>query len=365
MSTYDGLFLRSTLGSTNTIPKPGAQSKSPDIIPYGVTPVADPTATFKDYGVDYGQSLQAGIPNYLYMRTKNYGATSYTEQPRLFNTPSSLLSFPSKWTEIVATASGSAPSITAAAGEVGILQDPFVWSPENPQSGWHYCLIGMIPTPGLPNPEDVLKIFQVSDLAALVAKNGGLAWRNISVVPTNSVNITFKMNYDQEDEGGKMDVFLECSNLPIGTVVTFSAGTPGTNPPFYLAPTTVSTGPSFQTGIKTEIPAHWNSDVYMTATAPPGVNFPEDAAMSIQVSFPVSSSSDLFEYAHTLEELGIPHPDVARNRIMRQLYYDNQPLRLQPHHHQYLEQLIRLYAVTGPTRRIVVGENTGVWKGGL
>ena len=66
------------------------------------------------------------------------------------------------------------------------------------------------------------------------------------------------------------------------------------------------------------------------------------------------------EYGRTPGELGIPHPDIAKNMILRQLYYDNQPLVLQPHHEQYLEQLVRLDAAatqSGPVRLIVVGQD--------
>lgn len=361
MSTYDGLFLRSTLGSTNTIPKIGAQSHSPDLIPYGTKPAADPATTFSDYGTDYGKTLEAGVPNYLYMRAKNYGANSYSENPRLFHSESSLLSYPSKWVEITDTGSGSKPTISAAAGAVGIVDTPFVWAPDNPGSGWHYCLIGMVPTPGLPDPEEVLNTFQIDSLANLVANTGGLSWRNISVTPTSNINLTQNQMYNQGALASNIQLTLICENVPLGASVSFSAGNPGTTPAVYLAPTKVTTFPSFTTGIVVQVPANWSSVISMTMSAPAGTSL-VGAKMHIQAAYPTAPGTDLFMYGHTQSELGIPHPDMARNNIMRQLYYADQPLQLQPEHEQYLEQLVSLQANIGPSRLIVVGENAVHWQ---
>ena len=360
-STYNGLFFRAQLGQANTLPKAGAQSQSPDIIPYGTVPTTDPTNTFTDYGKDYGQQLTANTANYIYLRAKNYATTTLSETPRLFYTKSSVLSYPSSWTELTQVGKGPVsqfpPTLAAAANDVAIQQDPFLWVPENTESGWHYCMIGLVNSPGY-NADAVLKMLTVSDLAGYVAQNGGAAWRNVSVINTSQAAQQFSA-YNQGAQAGTMWANMVCKGVPKDSVISFSGGTPGTNPAFYLEPTTVSTYPNFTAGITVTVPANWQSNVVMTVTPPSGGNL-DNASVSLVVAFQPNQETKLWSMGRTPGELGIPHPDIAKNMILRQLYYDNQPLVLQPHHEQYLEQLVRLDAAatqSGPVRLIVVGQD--------
>mgnify|MGYP000347602534 CR=1 FL=1 len=372
-SKYLGMFLRSTLGADNTLPKKGSQSHSPDLIPYGTTPASDPNSTFgtSNYGKDQGKTLtgsgQPGTPNYVYMRAWNYGSKTYTVEPLLFHSQSNLLSYPGDWVPITTSSAGKgkSPTITAEANKLGVISDPFIWDVVNPGSGWHYCLIGLVPTPGLFDPQTILNIITIQDLATLVSTNGGMAWRNVQVNASNDINISRLQDYKQGAQGGKMSFMVECTNVPAnkGIKVSFSCGTTGPNPIINLDPVEVTTSPSFKTGITTTIPANWEGNVVLNITAPAGTKMPNDASIAIQSTYVVNNDNALFQKAFTLEEIGVPHPDVARMQIMRKLYNDGQSLKLQPSHEQYLEQLLSLRGGFGPSgRTVIVGQNTQIWQ---
>jgi hypothetical protein len=366
MATYNGIFTRSTLGQINTIPKPGALSSSPDIIPYGIAPVSDPQTFFKgNYDQDPGEPLEAGKTNYIYLRGKNYSDKKIDDngnnKPRLFWSKASLLSYPDKWTEITSTPSRNPVSLAADPGAIGVGSEPFIWAPENINND-HYCMIGQVPSPGYDN--QIPNTLQIKDFAGWVAQNGGVAWRNVIVNNASTVVLTgAKMYYEQGEDGCRIQFTIICTNVPKGTKVSFSAGAPGPNPPIYLEPTTVSTFPSFTTGVVCNVPANYVSDIYFNLEAPAGVTDLSDAVVEIQAAYPMTSGSSLYTLGHAPSELGIPSPDQAYARIKKELEKSGEKSGLLSHHEQYLDQLSALAApVGGPTRLIVVGAMNYNWK---
>jgi hypothetical protein len=366
MATYNGLFLRSNLDQVNTVPKPGALSSSPDIVPYGIAPMDNPVKTLTDnYNSDLGKPLEGGKTNYIYLRAKNYSTSRISDdtdgnRPRLFYSKASLLTYPNKWNELTLTPSHKPLSIAADAGGIGVMSEPVVWAPDN-IDGDHYCMIAQVPSPGYDNK--IPDTLQIADFAGWVAQNGGIAWRNIIVVNSTTVTLTgSKLYYDQGDDGASIQFTVMCVNVPIGSKISFSAGAPGPNPPIFLQPTVVSTYPSFNTGVTCDVPAKYISDIYFNLEAPPGVTDLSTAKVTIQAAYPTPPGSALFTLGHTSAELGIPTPDGAYGRIRRQLEKSGEPSKLEAHHEQYLEQLTDLQAATGPSRLIVVGANSWLWK---
>ncbi|WP_118951556.1 hypothetical protein [Taibaiella helva] len=363
MATYNGIFLRSTLGQINTIPKPGALSSSPDLIPYGLSPVSNPQVFFRDnYNSDPGKALDAGAPNYIYLRGKNFSDKKIEDntdgnRPRLFWSKASLLTYPANWNEITTTPTHNPVSMVADPGGIGVASEPFIWKPDN-ISNDHYCMIAKVPSPGYDN--EIPNTLQISDFAGWVAKNGGIAWRNVIVNNATTVKLTgVQQFYEQGTEGGKIQFTIICTNVPKGTKVSFSAGAPGPNPPIYLEPTQVSTFPSFTTGVVCDVPAGYVSDIYFNLEAPPGVTDLSEAVIDIQTAYPTNPGTELFQYAHAPSEFGIPTVDEAYARIKRELERSGDSSRLLSHHDQYLEQLI---ALGGPKRLIVVGAMNYIWK---
>jgi len=370
MATYNGIFTRSALGQSNTVPRSGAQSNSPDIIPYGTSvPPKDAQIFFKEnYNQDVGKALLGEQTNNIYLRGKNYATTTISDdvngkRPQLYWTKASLLSYPDKWTELTKTASHEPVSMTAGPGEIGVISEPLLWVPDNITAD-HYCMIATVPSPGYDNAKP--NTLYISDFASWVAKSGGVAWRNVTLINSTTLTLTGeKLYYEQGEEASLINFNIKCYNVPIGTLISFYAPISGPTPPIKLEPTTVSTFPNFTSGLECEVPANYVSDVFFNLQAPAGVTSLPDARVVIQATVIVPAESELYAYAKTRAELGIPNVDEAYGAIWRQLLASGGK-KLEPHHEQYLEQLTDLYArqktLALPDREIIVGQNNYDWK---
>ncbi|HWZ16074.1 MAG TPA: hypothetical protein VNW95_12620 [Mucilaginibacter sp.] len=317
-TTYNDLFLRDNLGDTGSVPATGAISSSPDIIPYGQSPVTDPATFFTgNYGSDVGKDLVARAQNYIYMRAKNLAAGAETGSFSLYYSPASLLLYPSLWqSNILATSDGatSVPVAAANAGDIVVGTNPFTWQPQM-ISGDHYCLIGRIVTPNNPNP--IPQTGAINDFANYIANNRGMGWRNVTVVDNGSPTFTQSVNYEQGTQGGPMSVIITCTNVPVGASVSFSCGTTGPNPPINLPQTTVTNSGSFVVGVSTNIPANFVSNIsysyWANNTTPlPGWN------ITLTVVYFVNSTNELFKHALSFKKLGLPereHRKMLNNSI--------------------------------------------------
>jgi hypothetical protein len=112
------------------------------------------------------------------------------------------------------------------------------------------------------------------------------------------------------------------------------------------------------------VPAGYVSEIYFNLEAPQGVTELPDAKVTIQATYTVSAESELYAYAMTRSELGIPSPDEAYAVIWRSLLLQKKN-KLEPQHEQYLEQLTDLYKphlAARADRKIVVGQNNYDWR---
>ena len=71
--SYSGFFLRHALGDNPAGPSRGAWSASPDIIPAGTQPIANPAQPVSQagYNSDEGKPISDGSVNYIYVRGLN------------------------------------------------------------------------------------------------------------------------------------------------------------------------------------------------------------------------------------------------------------------------------------------------------
>lgn len=366
MANYNGIFMRSTLGQTNTLPKPGALSSSPDIIPYGISPVSDPQTFFRsNYDSDPGKALEAKYENYIYLRGKNYSDQKIDDsgdnKPKLFWSKASLLTYPGDWNEITLGPNPPDPypfSLVADPASIGVINQPYLWKPDNIDPSDHYCMIAQVPSPGYDNK--IPNTYQIADFASWVAQNGGIAWRNVIVNNSKDITITNKMSYDQGDTPSKVQFTVICTNVPKGSTISFSAGAVGPNPPIYLEPTTVSTYPSFTTGVVCAVPAPYTTDIYFTLVAPNGSDL-TTTTIDIQAGYVSNPGEAAYALGFTHSEFGIPSPDEGYARIKKELERSGESSKLLSHHEMYLEQLSNLAAI-GPVRLTVVGAVNNVWK---
>ncbi|WP_118974296.1 hypothetical protein [Taibaiella koreensis] len=291
MSNYNGIFLRSALGQGNELPRKGPQNMSPDILLLGIAPVADPAIFAQHYDQAFNKPLLAAQANYIYLRGKNYSNQPINDEgdtrPRLFWTKASLLMWPQTWTELIAGPSGQALSLKAGPGSVGVTNQPYVWTPQN-ISNDHYCLIAVVPSPGYDNriPDN-----QISDFPAFVATHGGIAWTDVTVENAKTLTISGKaMFFEMGDESADIQFTIVCTNVPVGCTVSFSAGTPGTNPAIYLPPTPVTAFPNFSAGLTCSVPAGYVSDIYYNLVVPQGLDI-SNARINIMAAYTTGANA--------------------------------------------------------------------------
>ncbi len=302
---YNDIFLRANLGDNGSVPATGTLSTSPDIIPYGLAPVNNPVSFFtNNYSQDVGKDLTANAQNYLYMRGKNLMNGPETGTLALYYSPASLLLYPDMWQQNqlkTSTGASTVPVSAAKLGDIVVGADPFVWTPQMPNPGDHFCLVGQVVTPSHPNP--IPATGSISDFASWVANNRGIGWRNVVVVNSGSPTLTQSVSYSQGTEAGSMYVAIQGTGIPAGAQVSFSSGTPGPVPLINMAPYT-ATGSDFLVGIPTSIPANFSTNIsysyYANGTKPlPGWS------ITITVFYFAPPSNDAHAKGISPEALGI------------------------------------------------------------
>lgn len=337
MATYNDLFIRSNLSDTGTIPRQGIQYRSPDIIPYGVAPVADPTKTFTDnYNQSVAKAVQINRQNFLYVRAKNLSSGARDGKVSLYYSPSNILLYPAQWrNNILSTSDGltETPVSASAAKEIAVTNNPLTWTPQQPPSGSHYCLVGVVATKENPNP--IPNITAIDNMAAWIAQNGGISQLNVQTTTADTPAFTTETPYDQGEKPYKVKFLIECQNVPVGSWVSFSSGTPTSDGPIYLAKTEVTSSPSFEAGVTVDVPANFQTK-FSYSWWRNDKNLPMDATITI-AAYVVSNGNDVIaKLGHTVETLGLGNAWIYSRE----------------------KGFARAGAVTGPARLIAVGGHT-------
>ena len=305
---WDDVLIRSSFSDTGKIPTSGTASHSPDIIPWGPALLTNPEQaliTDDNWGKYLGKNISQGEANYLYMRGINLSDGAKEGKFYLYFAPCGMLQYPGDWSRNYLMTSTGVDHIkfTAGAKDARVAtNEPFQWIP-GPVDG-HYCLIGRIWTQEHPN--EIPKIYKITDFARYILDNPNMAWRNVSMVANNVPFQTAWSVYDQGDEEHDMDVGITWKNLvPNKTWVSFSCGTllPG-GEPWFMPKTliTVKNGKQFVPG--GVIFAHWKSkitySVWFDCPAPP------DWEIEATAQYISTSSDVLYDRATLLEDLGVP-----------------------------------------------------------
>jgi len=92
------------------------------------------------------------------------------------------------------------------------------------------------------------------------------------------------LGYAQGSESPLMVFSLICKDIPVGSKIAMTADVQGPVPPIFLEPTTVSTYPTFTTGLNAEVPAGYQSTISFelyTDGAPP-----EGSGITFQAAYP-------------------------------------------------------------------------------
>lgn len=266
MTKWNDVYSRSTLNDSGTSPRPGTAA-SPDIIPYGLSPIDNPGDFFvvKNWDKDLGKTLDARIMNYIYFRASNLAGKEQTGKLYLYYSQASLLLYPNLWEKNVLKTQDGKDHYEFKVSKDGKLvsgmddkQGTFVWKPEMITND-HYCLVGRIVTPDHPN--DIPKVGDIDDFSVFIATNLNYAWRNVTVIDRNSPDWSQTVDYAQGDLAGAIKFILKCTNLPIGSEVMFSCHTTGPKPLIAIEKTKITSSESQLCGVECNVPAGFKGDI--------------------------------------------------------------------------------------------------------
>lgn len=95
------------------------------------------------------------------------------------------------------------------------------------------------------------------------------------------------VDYKQGADSREMYFTLYCKDMPTGSTVGLSCSAPGTRPPLYIAPTVITTSPSFTIGMACEVPADFEGEISFYVRIAPGTYAPVGASLNLQVAYPV------------------------------------------------------------------------------
>ncbi|MFV1974512.1 MAG: hypothetical protein ACC651_02125 [Candidatus Scalindua sp.] len=282
---YDDLFMRDSLNDMGTIPSPDRSvCYSPDIIPVGKGPLANPLALIEnDWNRQVGQDILQGYNNYIYARGKNLAPNKAEGNIYLYYAPSSILLRPQDWkyNSIPSSAKDQPVFKAEIHGQRVLADNTFLWQAPPQPSGWHYCLISQVVTDAHPNK--IPDSFQSSGaFVDWVRNNPAIAWRNIFIQkPDTQPSKTYLYNFgnlDSFDE--KYGIRAACYGLPAKTKVSLSCGATGPYPQINVTQNLQGEAEEF---VYTEsiLSPDFEGKLVVTITLPKGTPWPKGATVKI------------------------------------------------------------------------------------
>lgn len=275
MSDYNDIFIRNTLGETNSLPRDGSDTDSPDIIPWGTAEARDPVTTFasaSSYGTNPGKKVVYDSQNYIYIRGKNDNSDLVAGTVSLYYAHRTQLSNPNAWQRLSTKNGNNTSSAAADAGDVAVASDPFVWSPSEPPAANPYLLIAVIATPDHSNPVPDY-INDPETFATWQANQGGVAARTISVPappqPKTVYALEAYVDLNNDDEL-KAQFDLQWTGATPGDKVSLTTDTSSTSGPIGFSNFDI-TAANQSTGTQATVPVQYSTVVSCTyQTSPNG-----------------------------------------------------------------------------------------------
>ncbi|MEO0811051.1 MAG: hypothetical protein AAFW82_10550, partial [Pseudomonadota bacterium] len=92
------------------------------------------------------------MPNYIYVRGKNFADTQTLASAVIYWAYEKQLSDPNTWQQLETSGGATVSPLVADADGIAVTQTPFVWGPEAPSTGNPYVLIAVVYDNDYPNP---------------------------------------------------------------------------------------------------------------------------------------------------------------------------------------------------------------------
>lgn len=276
MEQYNKVLIRTTLTDDGTLPRTGALSNSPDVIPYGTTKVADPGIFFIDnYDENVGTELIALARNYLYMRCKSIIIDKVKADLYVYYAKDADLNTPKKWVNnLLKTSSGKNFNAVIGQSEGAIMagSEAYEWTVPDPAAGESYSLIGVaVPSGTVPS------FTGVNNFEEFVANNNNVGWNKVTIKkptppPTPTLRWQTSFIYEEGDVERDMNFEISCKDIPVNSEIAFSSDNPtGPTPPIALNRTKV-TSPNARFGMESTVPAGYKGTItfsFYCKDAPP------------------------------------------------------------------------------------------------
>lgn len=272
ISQYDDLLCRCSLTDTGTIPRTPPLEASPDVIPSGSTPVADPALHFKEtYEKNVAQPVVGEQENLIYVRGKNLAEYAQNGDVYVYWARKADLNKPSTWknNQLMTTdGKGSFPLLDVEPEAIAVATTPFTWTPGATLDNQDVVLIGVLATNDHPNPVPSLR--STVDFNVWVSKRGGVGAFTTKVHPKPKPQTKVTLNGDFKfAEGGIADVLITATEVPVGTYVSLELTTPVDGNIIKIPPTEIKQSPQ-TIGVQANFPPNYSSQIVTKIAVTPG-----------------------------------------------------------------------------------------------
>ena len=276
---YDSILVRTSLDDHGVLPRSAPLEESPDVIPVGTTPVADPVTYFTEtYEQNVSKPVVATQKNLVYVRGKNLGQEPQTGQVYLYWARQADLDNPNKWKGnqlLTVKGHGSVTVPDVPPGGIAVATDPFQWAPAAELEGTNVALLGVIATNEHPNPVPGLK-------SPIAFKR----WLLIKLIRLSKTG-----NYALDNVAGVVSFTLRAVKLPVGSIVSFKCSEPDSEgKPIEMKPQTINNDP-YVFLVDATVKANYTSELRFDLFLPAGVKAVADNTLSVSaVQTPPSSA---------------------------------------------------------------------------
>jgi bacillolysin len=207
------IFVRDSLTDSGVTPSIGTLYLSPDVITR-TAPVVSPQTVFADMSnADFGEPVEIGQANYVYIRLQNRGAAAGDVSINVYWTDPGSFANPSSWHLIGTTlANNVQPGTMVVAG-------PITWAADNLPPEGHFCLVTELDDQLDPAPDKDL-IATGEQYVRYVSQSNNFAWRNIDVqdmIHGGVIDFKWMLRGPKLAEYG--DLLLDLRQLPPGSQV--------------------------------------------------------------------------------------------------------------------------------------------------
>lgn len=273
-SIYDDLLCRCSLEDAGGLPRTPPLEDSPDVIPVGEQPVADPQGHFTiTYPENVAAPVVAELQNLIYVRGKNLAEVPQSGEIFVYWAPQDQRNDPAVWKQnhLLTSEGHGSFHVTAVDPEaIVVATTPFTFLPDASLAGRNVILLGVFATNEHPNPIPSLR--RPFDFDTWIAKKGGIGAFVTEIQPPPAQPKAFCTNalFALTNREGIVSFSLRASNLPTGSEVSFHSSQPDIDGnPIVGGPVKVNNNP-FVFTVDARVEANFNTRIHFELTLPRG-----------------------------------------------------------------------------------------------